>query len=63
MSVKQYREKSVDELKTELVKLREDQFKLRMRKSTGQLGQTHLLKDNKRSIAKIKTLLTEKAGK
>ena len=63
MSVKQYREKNVDELKTELVKLREDQFKLRMRKSTGQLGQTHLLKDNKRSIAKIKTLLTEKAGK
>lgn len=63
MSVKQYRGKSIDELKAELIKLREDQFKLRMRKSTGQLGQTHLLKENKKSIARIKTLLTEEAGK
>ena len=63
MNIKQIREKSLEELKAELIKLREDQFKLRMRKSTGQLGQTHLLKDNKKSIAQIKTLLTEKAGK
>ncbi len=63
MTTKEYRSKSVEDLKAELIKLREDQFKLRMRKATGQLGQTHLLKDNKKSIAKIKTLLTEKAGK
>lgn len=63
MNIIQLREKSVDELKSELLKLREDQFKLRMRKSTGQLGQTHLLKDNKKTIARVKTLLTQKAGK
>lgn len=63
MNIKQIRDKSVDELKADLLALREDQFKLRMRKSTGQLGQTHLLKENKKSIAQVKTLLTEKAGK
>ena len=63
MNIKQIRDKSVDELKADLLALREDQFKLRMRKSTGQLGQTHLLRENKKSIAQVKTLLTEKAGK
>lgn len=63
MKTEQLRIKSVDELNVELIKLREDQFKLRMRKATGQLGQTHLLKDNKKSIARVKTLLTQKAGK
>lgn len=63
MKVMQLREKSIDELKAELIKLREDQFKLRIRKSTGQLGQTHLLKENKKTIARVKTLLTQKAGK
>ena len=62
-SIKEFKSKSIDELKVELIKLREDQFKLRMRKSTGQLGQVHLLKGNKKSIARIKTLMTEKAGK
>lgn len=62
MKVMQLREKSIDELKAELIKLREDQFKLRIRKSTGQLGQTHLLKENKKTIARVKTLLTQKAG-
>jgi large subunit ribosomal protein L29 len=42
--------------------LREDQFKLRMQKATGQLGQNHLLQQNQRDIARVKTLLTEKTG-
>ena len=56
------RGKSVEELNKELLTLREDQFKLRMQKATGQLGQSHLLKQNKREIARVKTVLTEKAG-
>ena len=36
-------EKSVDDLNKQLLDLREEQFKLRMAKATGQLGQTHLL--------------------
>ena len=55
-------EKSVDDLNKQLLDLREEQFKMRMQKATGQLGQTHLLQQNQRDIARVKTLLTEKAG-
>ena len=51
---------TLEELNSELLKLREEQFKLRMAKSTGQLGQTHLLKQTKRDIARVKTALNEK---
>jgi large subunit ribosomal protein L29 len=55
--------KSVDELNASLIELRKEQFKLNISKSTGQLGQSHLLKENRRSIARVKTILTQKAGK
>ena len=60
MKASELRDKSGDELNAELLKLREEQFKLRMAKSTGQLGQTHLLKQTKRDIARVKTALNEK---
>jgi large subunit ribosomal protein L29 len=60
MKASELRDKSAEELNSELLKLREEQFKLRMAKSTGQLGQTHLLKQTKRDIARVKTALTEK---
>lgn len=64
MKVAELKDKSADELAKTLIQLREEQFKLRMQKTTGQLGQTHLLKDNKQSIARVKTILTQKkAGK
>ena len=53
-------EKSVDELGAELLKLREEQFKLRMKHSTGQLTQTHLLTINKQDIARVKTAINSK---
>ena len=62
MNASELCEKSADELNEELLKLREDQFKLRMQKATGQLGQTHLMKENQRDIARVKTVLHEKAG-
>lgn len=62
MKASELRDKSADELNEELLKLREDQFKLRMQKATGQLGQTHLMKENQRDIARVKTVLHEKAG-
>jgi large subunit ribosomal protein L29 len=33
-----------------------------MQRATGQLGQTHLLQQGQRDIARVKTVLTEKAG-
>ncbi len=62
MKASELREKSADELSTQLLELREEQFKLRMQKATGQLGQTHLLKENQRDIARVKTVLQQKAG-
>ena len=63
MNTKELRGKSVDELNKELLRLAEGRFKLRMQKATGQLGQTHLLKAARRDTARVKTILTEKAGK
>jgi large subunit ribosomal protein L29 len=62
MKTADLREKSVEELNQELLNQLEAQFKLRMQKSTGQLTQTHLMKQTRRDIARIKTVLTEKAG-
>ena len=52
----------VEELKEQLTNLLRDQFNLRMQKGTGQLTQTHLLKQVRRDIARVNTLLNEKAG-
>ena len=62
MKASELRNKSPEELNGQLLTLREEQFKLRMQKSTGQLGQTHLLAENQRDIARVKTVLKEKAG-
>ncbi|MAV74619.1 MAG: 50S ribosomal protein L29 [Halieaceae bacterium MED-G27] len=53
---------TADDLNKQLLELREEQFKLRMAKATGQLGQSHLLKQTKRDIARVKTILQQKAG-
>ena len=62
MIAKDLNEKTVDELKAELLTQLDSQFKLRMQKTTGQLNQTHLLKQARRDIARIKTVLRQKAG-
>ena len=63
MKATELREKSVEELNEQLLELLRDQFNLRMRSATGQLNQSHLLKLNKRDVARVKTVLNEKAGK
>jgi large subunit ribosomal protein L29 len=55
-------EKSVDELEASLLELLKEQFNLRMQKASGQLGQSHLLGQARRDIARVKTILNEKAG-
>lgn len=62
MKASELRAKSAEDLGKQLLTLREEQFKLRMQRVTGQLGQTHLLQQNQRDIARVKTMLTEKAG-
>ncbi len=61
MKASELRSKSADELSSELHKLLEEGFRLRTRKVTGQLSQTHLLRENQRDIARLKTVLQEQA--
>lgn len=63
MNVKELRAQSADDLNKELLRLLESRFKLRLQKATGQLGQSHLIKAQRRDIARVKTILREKAGK
>ncbi|MGO1246728.1 MAG: 50S ribosomal protein L29 [Oceanisphaera sp.] len=62
MKAKDLREKSVEELNQELLDLLQAQFKMRIQASTGQLEQTHNIKAVRRDIARVKTVLNQKAG-
>lgn len=62
MKATELREKSVEELNAELISTLEDQFKLRMQTASGQQTQAHLFKQTRRHVARIKTILKEKAG-
>ena len=63
MKANELREKSAQQLNEQLLGLLRDQFNLRMQKATGQLGQSHLLSQVKRDIARVKTVLSQQAGK
>jgi len=62
MKASELREKSSEELQQQLLDLLRDQFNLRMQKSTGQLNQSHLLTQVRKDIARVKTVLNQKAG-
>ncbi|ROQ18793.1 50S ribosomal protein L29 [Gallaecimonas pentaromativorans] len=62
MKATDLRNKSVEELNAELINLLREQFNLRMQSATGQLSQSHELKKVRRNIARVKTVLNEKAG-
>ena len=61
--LKQYREKiakqSPAELAEELVKLRKEQFSLRMQRATGQNPKPDQFGDARRNIARVKTMLRQ----
>jgi large subunit ribosomal protein L29 len=62
MKATELKDKSVEELNEELLNLLREQFNLRMQHSTGQLEKTDQLRNVRRDIARVKTILTEKAG-
>ena len=61
MKAREMRAKSADELNTELQSLLNTQFKLRMQKGTQQLTNTSQIRKVRRDIARVRTLLNEKA--
>ena len=60
MRADKLREQSETELREELLKLRREEFNLRMQRSTGQLARTDQFGKIRRNIARIKTVLNEK---
>jgi large subunit ribosomal protein L29 len=60
MKANKIREMSVNELEQKLVELKGELFNLRFQMATGQLENPMRVKDVKKSIARIKTILREK---
>ena len=54
--------KSVVELNEELVAAKKELFNLRFQNATNQLDNTSRIKEVRRNIARIQTVITEKAG-
>ena len=61
MKASELRAKNVGELDKELLELLKAQFSLRMQLATQQLGDTSQLRKVRRDIARVRTLLREKA--
>ena len=61
--VEDLRKKSVSELNEELVAAKKELFNLRFQNATNQLDNTSRIKEVRRNIARIQTVITEKAAK
>lgn len=61
MKTSELREKDLAGLNEELKSLLKEQFNLRMTHGTGQLGQSHLLTQVRRNIARVRTVINEKS--
>jgi large subunit ribosomal protein L29 len=62
MKASELRAKSASELNQELLELLKAQFSLRMQLATQQLGNTSQIGKVRRDIARVRTILREKAG-
>jgi large subunit ribosomal protein L29 len=62
MKASDVRAKTADELKTELANLKKEQFNLRFQQATQQLEAPARVRQVRRDIARIKTILAQKAN-
>jgi large subunit ribosomal protein L29 len=60
MKASELRDKSPSELRETLHDLLKEQFNLRMQRGTGQFSRPHLMKDVRRNIARVKTVINQK---
>jgi len=59
MKAQELRKKSNQELQDELTELLKEQFKLRMQKSSGQIGNPARFNSVRKDIARVKTIMAE----
>ncbi|WP_319825769.1 50S ribosomal protein L29 [Thalassovita sp.] len=62
MSANDLREKTLDQLREELSNLKKEAFNLRFQQATGQLENTARVKAVRRDVARVMTVLNEKAA-
>ena len=62
MKAEDVRAKSADELKDQLVNLRKEAFNLRFQVASGQLENTARVREVRRDIARIKTVMGQRRG-
>lgn len=62
MNAKELMEKTPDQLRDELVQLKKESFNLRFQQATGQLENTARMRQVKRDVARINTVLKQKAA-
>ena len=63
MKASELRSKSGDELHEQLLQLKKEQFNLRFQKATGQLENTSRVREVRRDIARLKTLLAQQPAR
>lgn len=62
MDAKDFRTKTPDQLKEQLVSLKKEAFNLRFQAATGQLENTARMRNVRRDVARVKTTLNQKAA-
>ena len=63
MKASEVRGKRGDELREQLLQLKKEQFNLRFQRATGQLENTARVREVRRDIARIKTILAAQAAR
>ena len=61
MDATELRDKTPDQLRDELTNLKKESFNLRFQQATGALESTARMRSVRRDIARVKTVLNEKA--
>ena len=62
MKAQDLRDKTPDQLREELASLKKEAFNLRFQQATGQLESTARMRAVKRDVARVNTILNEKAA-
>ena len=63
MKLEDFKNKSVDQLESSLMEFKKEAFNLRFQKANGQLDNTSRVRIVRRSVARIMTLMKQKAQK
>lgn len=62
MNAKELRDKTPDQLREDLTQLKKEAFNLRFQQATGQMEATARMRTVRRDVARVNTVLNEKAA-